>query len=414
MTTPGHSRASEAGTGSRDASPGYLPKLDGFRAFAILAVMLFHANWLPCGWIGVQAFFVLSGFLITRILLRSRERCVSPSATGRTAADPAEYFLVFYWRRFLRIFPLYYAFVAVLAAACFTIGHPAQLKSDLAWVLTYTTNIRRIFPGYHDADFYSHLWSLAIEEQFYFIWPAVVWLLPQKPLRRLIWALIFAGPLLRLVAGLAASSVSSHPTYAGEVVYNLLTSHLDAFAAGAAVAAGIGFFKSGIGRKLIGLAALTLTLGMVMLWQLRSLGYVGFKSFGYPHDLSWNYQYVWGYSLLNLNFALLIALLLQPVASAGRDPFCFLAWPAIVYLGRISYGLYIFHAPVQALINHFTKTSDITPLSAPVFLLSSTTSVAIAAISFHFMESRFLKLKDRRPWAAAFAPALSTSEAATE
>jgi len=393
------------------ASLNHLPKLDGVRALAILAVMFYHANWLQCGWAGVQAFFVLSGFLITRILLKSKERWRSAAdSAGRTGL--AEYFGAFYWRRALRIFPLYYAFIVGLAVIFMATGHPAQLKTDLPWLLSYTINIERIFPGYHSAATHSHLWSLAVEEQFYLIWPAVIWLLPKAPFRRLVWGLILAGPLLRLTAGCLSGLLWHDPLHAGEVVYNLLSSHADAFAAGAAVSMGEKFFVSRPLRKLVWAVIATAVAGAWMLFHLRALGHVGFVSLGYPHNMPWSYQYVWGYSLLNLTFALLIAVLLQPYSAASRDPFRFLELPAITYLGRISYGLYIFHNPAQVLVARLAHIPDYTPLSIPAFLLSAAVTVAIAALSFHFMESWFLKFKDRQPWSIpGFAPGLPAKDA---
>jgi peptidoglycan/LPS O-acetylase OafA/YrhL len=150
---------------------GRIPALDGVRGLAVLVVIAFHCRELlpvnspaflqafSYGWSGVDLFFVLSGFLITGILLDTRE---SPS-----------YFRTFYARRALRIFPLY--FVYLVPALLFT--HSAHAWG---WYVTYLMNWR---PGYGmDTRFLAHLWSLAVEEQFYLAWPAIVWITPRRVL----------------------------------------------------------------------------------------------------------------------------------------------------------------------------------------------------------------------------------------
>src|SRR5262245_39580963 len=155
--------------------PPHIPALDGLRGIAILLVIPHNADvfsnsaaWLwpaallaHAGWIGVQLFFVLSGFLITRNLLDSR------------AAD--NYFQSFYWRRVLRIFPLYYlTLIAGLVIAPrlfqFPSGALASLQNQ-AWLWTFLSNWTQ--PLGLEVSGFSHFWSLAIEEQFYLVWPGI-------------------------------------------------------------------------------------------------------------------------------------------------------------------------------------------------------------------------------------------------
>jgi peptidoglycan/LPS O-acetylase OafA/YrhL len=382
---------------SRSNSLAHLPLLDGVRAFAIFAVMLYHANWLQCGWVGVQAFFVLSGLLITRILLKSKERWQSSEECAIPATGSIEYFSTFYWRRMLRIFPLYYVFIGGLTLIYLVVGHPVQLKTDLPWMLTYATNIQRTFSGYHNTGTHSHLWSLAVEEQFYLIWPAVVWLLSRRQLRNLTWGLIAGGPILRFATGWWATHQWHSQAQAGEVVYNLFSSHLDAFACGAAVAMGSAVFCANTGRKLAVSAAVTLAVGLgLLLIYLRPLGVAGFNSLGYPHNMPWKYGYVWGYSLWNLTFALSIAVLCQSHLEK-RGVFRVLELPFIAYLGRISYGLYVFHNPIQVLVARLWHIPEYRPFPLDALLVSIAATIAIAVFSFHTLESWFLKLKDRQP-----------------
>jgi peptidoglycan/LPS O-acetylase OafA/YrhL len=179
---------------------GHLPVLDGVRGIAILGVVIFHAvafevhNRLELafgmaanfGWAGVDLFFVLSGFLITSILLRAR--------------GGANYYRAFYIRRGLRIFPLYFAYCAVLFLVLPTIygwhsAKSAVLVNAAPWFLTYTLNIKMAMIGRRAAVMgTAFFWSLAVEEQFYLIWPSVVARVRLEHLSRL--CLIVAGVAL--------------------------------------------------------------------------------------------------------------------------------------------------------------------------------------------------------------------------
>jgi peptidoglycan/LPS O-acetylase OafA/YrhL len=170
----------------------YRPQLDALRAFAIFAVMIQHwaeplTQWLPWGELGVRCFFVLSGFLITGILLRSR----GAVENGRTTVGWQ--FRQFYARRSLRIFPIYYL---TLAAGC-VLGM-SVLKETLPWHATYLSNFYFAQRGTWHGNV-SHLWSLAVEEQFYLIWPALVLLVPRRWLPGLFAACVVLAPIARAV-----------------------------------------------------------------------------------------------------------------------------------------------------------------------------------------------------------------------
>ena len=172
-----------------------MPQLDGLRAIAVLVVMLHH--FLPhvpdvlqvVGPMGVRVFFVLSGFLITGILLNCRDRAELSGSPPLGALKP------FYIRRTLRIFPLYY-FVILTGA----IAGISGVTYGLGWHLTYTSNLWLAFVMKRWPEGVSHLWSLAVEEQFYALWPALVLLAPRHLLLPLIGAFIVTGPLYRLMA----------------------------------------------------------------------------------------------------------------------------------------------------------------------------------------------------------------------
>jgi len=165
-----------------------MPQLDGLRFLAIAGVMIQH-NWRPgpMPWIfgrldyaetGVRLFFVLSGFLITGILLRGRA-AATVAATSRLST-----LRNFYVRRFLRIFPVYYA--TLLAVVLLDISPARQIWP---WLVTYTTNIY-IWHRVAWIGHLGHLWTLAVEEQFYIVWPWLVLFLPRRLLRPILGCLI--------------------------------------------------------------------------------------------------------------------------------------------------------------------------------------------------------------------------------
>ena len=141
----------------------HLPGLDGLRAIAIGTVFGFHLGLpgMSLGWVGVQLFFVISGFLITGILLRSRERPF--------------YFRNFYVRRTLRIFPIYYVLIALYFVTAGVQGDWATVKL-LPYYLTYTQSYPQLATRYVCAPMLGHTWTLAIEEQFYLLWPLAIYL----------------------------------------------------------------------------------------------------------------------------------------------------------------------------------------------------------------------------------------------
>ncbi len=197
-------------------APGaHLPALDGVRGLAILLVLLFHFvaqttvtnrfeaavnGVLSYGLLGVDLFFVLSGFLITGILYDTRD-------------DPA-YFRSFYMRRVLRIFPLYYG---VLAVVFFVIplvpvlrgSEIAGLRDRQAWAWLYGVNVYLAIQGAWDLSYLTHFWSLAVEEHFYFVWPLVVWMLASKP--RILMKTALAVTAVSFTARVAASLSGVNP-----------------------------------------------------------------------------------------------------------------------------------------------------------------------------------------------------------
>jgi len=356
--------------------------LDGLRACAFLLVLFFHARFGMFGWIGVQLFFVLSGFLITGILL------------GMKRDMPAgAYFAKFYGRRFFRIVPLYYLYLfLVVLAAVYLIEtqrhekYMLMLWDQILFAATYTYNFFMATSLFNQTFmFLTHLWSLAVEEQFYIVWPLMIFIVPYQHLKKAFWAVIILAPLFRLfVPWFYQAYPSAVFGSANEAVYALPFSHFDAFAFGALLnliptipAARLQFFILLPLLIFAGMLADYLTVGQ---WNVNA-------SFGWMILLPNAYKSIWGYSALNYLFMLLI----HGVARGGWF-LKFLEHPWMRYLGRISYGLYVYHYSVYFMVTQvvFPSADKYTSL-----LIAFLATLLIASISFRFFEKPIDNLKER-------------------
>jgi peptidoglycan/LPS O-acetylase OafA/YrhL len=339
----------------------HIKALDGVRAVAVLAVVFFHLGLFPVGWIGVQTFFVLSGYLITGILLTAK------------SANFSVYLRRFYWRRSLRIFPLYFTY---LGMAALIFAGPFML--DWPWLVTYTANFARLREADLSAPF-THLWSLAVEEQFYLVWPVVVFFLNTGSLRKLVIAVLCLAPLSRLVV--YCVFYDSSQDWLGRTIYGLPTSQSDAFAAGAML---VLFEVKHATRWFWILAGLTLVCGAVVLTHQHLAYHSALKwSFGYAMFLLKDAGFVWAYSLLNIASAFGIAWAIE------RSPALFTAFP-MRRIGIVSYGIYVYHLPLLILSGTFAAALGI--FMVPIYLLIT---YVIAEISYRYLETPFLCLKDR-------------------
>jgi peptidoglycan/LPS O-acetylase OafA/YrhL len=368
-------------------SGGHLPALDGVRGVAILWVVLhnlslFDSAWagnglarvlivgVDAGWAAVTLFFALSGFLITGILLDSR--------------DAPDYYRSFYARRVLRIFPLYYG---VLLAA-FVLWPlfaplPAHLAADRphqVWLWTYLSNWTLPYGQANTA--FPHFWSLAVEEQFYLLWPFLLHRRDPRAVLRLSLALAAVSLLVR-VAMLAGGAPP-------ESLYAFSVCRMDALALGGAAAAALRmpFVRAKLRALLPRLAAAG--AGLVLFAALVGHGLARLNP----------WTQTLGYSLLAVGFSLLILALAE--ADAGGDQ----RWWARLWrvaplrlLAKYSYGMYVFH---KILGDAFGKgwLHGLDPAlqrSLPVHLaymgLGVLASLAVAMLSYHLIEKRFLQLK---------------------
>jgi peptidoglycan/LPS O-acetylase OafA/YrhL len=361
--------------------------LDGLRAIAFLIVFLFHTRHLPFGWMGVQLFFVLSGFLITDILLRMKEQF-----------PRREFFVKFYGRRFLRIFPLYYFYLALLVALIFALPYLKlnALNAELGpayfnqvWVAAlYLYDFFHASIFFERSRFFTHLWSLSVEEQFYLLWPLLIFLTPREKFKQLCLTAIGLGFVFRLIITLiyrtqALPFLLNDPQQAVNV---LPFSHLDAFAFGAYIS------RFELPRPRLQLLLLSIFIPIIgLLTDFMTKGIMT-SSLGYDLPMSGYYKEVWGYTLLNYFFAVLIYCVVRTGLFTR-----ILESPPLRYMGRISYGMYVYHYGVIAILAALLPKYGlgVSMRSPQMFLAAMSATLLIATISFFLLEKPLINLKDK-------------------
>jgi peptidoglycan/LPS O-acetylase OafA/YrhL len=366
---------------------GYIRSLDGLRAVAVILVMSFHYQLNYFGWAGVLLFFVLSGFLITRILWMEKFK-----------QEPLFFrFKKFWLRRSLRIFPLYYAFLLILGLSFFIFHFPSYYQTFIPWLATYTFNYTRLMPKWLVSPLFTHLWSLSIEEQFYLIFPFFIFLCPTKIIRLVMPAMLVLGPFIRWLLGIYYIHRAPSLHVAGDAVYWNTMSHLDAFCMGGLIP--VLALEQKIRRPSLYFAAAfsTAVLAGILNFVYLDNSHSYASDLGYNHAEVGNYQHVWCYTLLNLLFASFILMLVSEKAQ-HRDSLLkrILESNWMVNIGRVSYGMYIFHWAIMVYV-----TGKLFPFRQPLFrMLSFIPYVAavyfFSVLSFRFFESYFIKLKDRQ------------------
>ncbi len=365
------------------------PSLNGYRAFAFLAVFLFHINVFPAGYLGVQAFFVLSGFLITPILLSTKEKTMGFK----------EYLKNFMIRRVLRIFPLYYFYLGFLACTIAFFGltqleYFDSLNNQLIYGFTYTYNF------YHSADFFehnryiTHFWSLAVEEQFYLIWPLLIYFVSKRHLKKMLVFIILLGPVLRLLIAFISSSNALPFLSSNEnvVVYVSTLSHLDAFAIGGLASV---FIKKEVGNFVLGVVVSSvIALGLITNYIASSEW--NFSTLGYGPLMKNSYKYIWGFSLVNIICSLILLRLKSRNLFRG-----IIENKLITYIGLISYGLYVYHYGLIHIcksIHEYCLKNNIpgVPESPITYQLGAfILTLLVSSVSYFFFELWFIKLKDK-------------------
>ena len=369
----------------------YLPGLDGMRAIAVVAVMIYHANssWLPGGFLGVEMFFVISGYLITLLLIAERERTYRIS-------------LVDFWlRRARRLLPAMFLLMGLLTVwtALFERDALGQLRGDVFAAFFYVSNWYQVWVGLGytaTGDFapLRHLWSLAVEEQFYLVWPLVmVAFLGRTGTRRVAnfsrW--LFVGAIgITILVGLAYHpGVIGEPEVTPEAYWNV---------AGRPISKLDTLYLSTVARA----GGLLLGAGFAMVWRpfaivrgpLRDRGrafdvvaVLAFAGFGW---MCWNIHLVdpsgadgrlfrgglFGAGILTL---LIIAAVTHRGSAANR----LLGGTVLTWIGTRSYGLYLFHWPIYQIIRNVAGNS----LRLHEFLLAMIPTLIITELSYRFVET---------------------------
>lgn len=368
-----------------NANRTYIKSLDGVRAIAILLVMTFHAEITRFGWMGVQLFFVLSGYLIIGILWKEK-------FTDTTSSFK---FKKFWTRRALRIFPLYFAYILFLILSYKFFNSPASLPKYLPFLLTYSFNYSLHLPV-ASLPVFTFLWSLSVEEQFYIFFPFIILLCAPKFTKRLMIAIIFAGPLIRYIlsAWFTREGLISN-VVATSVYFNTL-SHLDAFFIGGIIPV-LSFDKKIKKPHLIFLisALVALAAGAIKFLYAKT-GNSYFTDFGYHNDETILYEQVWQYTLLNILFASFILMLVSDNKTKLSEfirKILEANW--VVRIGKVSYGMYVYHwIIVVYFYNHLFHPHNLLQKIA-LFPLCALVVYVVAEVSFRLYESRFLKLKDK-------------------
>lgn len=356
----------------------YVPALNGLRAFAVMGVLLSHyhlgenydfiVNMLPWGHIGVRLFFVLSGFLITSILINCKniieKECLSPVLVLRQ----------FYIRRFLRIFPLFYGVIFLLYFFDF-----GNIKDVIIYHVFFLSNISSALTGtligfpplIEPAT--AHFWSLAVEEQFYLIWPLMVLFISKKRLLILLVFIIFMSPILRFLWFFSGY----------DLLYSYLPLRVDTLGLGACLA----LFRSGEFQPLQGKSFL---LKIVFYFSLAFL----LGSF-LSHALGIWYRP----RLIVMDFfeGIVYAFLMNFIIDAKCKRLNKILENYILnYLGSISYGIYILHAFTPHIYSYFFSVKFESGLL--MFCIYTLMTVILAGLSFSLYESQVNRLKKYFPY----------------
>ncbi len=354
-------------------------QLDGLRTIAIVAVMIAH--WLQWQWTethpilskvqlvrGVTLFFVLSGFLITQILLRYRDKYNQDSSRSK-------WILVkqFYKRRFLRIFPLYYAFIIIL----YLINYK-NTQEIFPWLASYTTNIYQSFSNLDIGDF-NHFWSLAVEEQFYLFWPLLlIFFKPSKTLS-VILLTIFLSILLKFYFYFFTEYWMAISHFTLSCMYSL------------------------------GLGALLAYLKIEkpeLISRINNPKWLYLSIFGYLilFTIATLFEQQWYISVVDdVFFAIACFFIISIASSNGFNGISKLILnnKFIAYCGRISYGLYIFHLIVPEIFMPLAKKLGLMAIynnNLLLFAVFFAITFLLAFISWNILEAPLNRLKDKLPY----------------
>lgn len=352
--------------------------IDGLRAIAMTAVVAQHSGLLPFGWMGVWLFFVISGFVITLGFLQEERAAVQLPAASRYAR--------FMKRRVLRLVPVYLLYVLV----CVLASGPRVNGADVLSLLSFTFNWEMIFapqdPGLVGV---GHLWTLSVEQQFYLVFPLLFLGLSARWRWPVVVGLILLSPLLRglWVQELATLPQGQDTGWLAFGVYAASLCQFESFLWGALLAAfGARWAAKPAVVRAVGGAALALLLAYLVAQVAfnhadGARGMALLKNI-YSGILYGHGKEVWGYTIINLAA---VALMLQVMA--GAPALRFLQGRFISWVGRVSYGGYLFHALVlHAAFALWPKDGLGVAGRLAVFVPAWAATVLLASVSFRYFE----------------------------
>ena len=361
--------------------------IDGLRAVAMTLVIAQHSRLAPSGWMGVWLFYVISGFVICRSLV------------GAEAHDRGAAYKQFMIKRFFRIVPLYALYLAVGGTVLLISANWEGLR-ELPFLLTFTYDWQMIFqiwPTSRGWPAFAHLWTLSVEEQFYLGFPLLLLYVPRSAFAAVAGALIALGPVIRwLFVRLAfPSSQAVDPNAEAFAVYAASITQFDAFLTGALLAFIEPRLRSNpLLRRLLFTSAAVATATYVGLyvWFNASEGARGV-------DLIRNVlsgtmygqgREVWVYTVVDLGCAAILTTALTS-STASR----LLSNRSLGYIGRVSYGGYVFHAFVLWLLVTYVMPRDFANLAIAGrigwFALAWTITIGLASLSFHAFEQPIIR-----------------------
>ncbi len=345
----------------------YIPKLDGLRAIAAILVVISHyMEELHCakfsyGGNGVQIFFVISGFLITSILLAQKNK------THESVGKLLKNFII---KRALRLFPIYYILIITLFAISFFGGLWLCAKEDVWYYFTYTQNYLFFLKGFQ-SPLLNHTWSLAVEEQFYLLWPLLILLIPKKYELHFISIVLFSGILIKYLLV---------ELYVGPgTIKGITFIHFDTLGAGAL----LGYFSYYKKEKILNFLEISSQwIFILCLFISATLTWIGFN------------DGLWLPLVLNIMSVCLVYICFSPKETILSP---ILNSSVLQNIGKISYGIYIYHKPVPFFFNFICSKMHMPIIENKfvLFVIYAVITYIISALSWKLIESPISNIKKR-------------------
>lgn len=380
-----------------------LPAIQALRGAAVLLVVLFHAltRYVPFGWVGVWLFFVISGFVITLSLEKL-------SSTLRKS----DVILTFYQKRTKRIVPLY---IVILLIGCLICAVMALAgRSDvppaldhLPFLLSFTYNFYRMISAYEHTELFGHLWSLCVEEQFYVIYPFAFLLLGRIARIRLLVFVILACPLGRLCLHLYLNNAGYSEGQIATIIYLCPFSNFDAFSAGC-LAACLREKASQLSARFWFGVVTALILALISYFASRALVIEASFADVVRSALSAEMRSAGDQVVMYSFLALLAGTLVVICANNDPSQLPLFAISPLIWLGELSYGIYMYHFPLLYIRSALLPSAVPEPYAKlygfSVLMAYITAVVVISHLSFQYIEKPFLHSAGRsrrsRSWRA--------------